>query len=45
MEALDEHRMSIILDELTPQERDATDAIIADLEAELSEYGLKITSS
>ena len=40
METLDEQRMSILLDVLTPEERKATDAIIADLEAELEEYGV-----
>lgn len=45
METLEEERMSLILDELTPQEKEATEAIIGDLEAELSEYGLKFSSS
>jgi len=45
METLDEQRMSILLDDLTPEEREATNAIIADLEAELEEYGLNISSS
>ena len=41
LQTLDQYRMSINLDELTPQEREANDAIIAHLEAELSKYGLK----
>ncbi len=45
MESLEEERMSLMQDELTPQEKEATEAIIADLEAELSEYGLKFSSS
>jgi len=42
METRDEQRMILYLqhDSLTPDEKEATEAIVADLEAELEEYGL-----
>ncbi len=41
MEALDNLRMSIILDRPSPEEKEITEALIRDLEVELEEYGIK----
>lgn len=41
MEALDELRISIILDQPNPEEKENIEALIRDLEVELEEYGLK----
>ena len=41
MEALDELRMSLILEHPNTQEKENIEALIHDLEVELEEYGFK----
>ena len=41
MEALDDLRMSIILDQPNTEEKEITEALIRDLEVELEDYGIK----